>query len=237
MQNKYKLDNIEIAGKVYPLGYLSSAPGHKSYPQVMVNDKPIISVEIEFGKATEYSLRQAEIAINSFIASNERYAYLPGEVFDAGVPKNFLDCISKSSLYTVDQYLMLGVEQVVIESKQYDENWFRFAVYDKSLCNKFLLLKHLSYNGGLSVTNNLMDELEAIILKCSMMNLPLDSREVNLCIKNIQDLIGQKYGDFAGLYFSNLEEKWEYLSHKERERQLKIYTKSELHQLIFKQID
>ena len=73
--------------------------------------------------------------------------------------------------------------------------------------------------------------LSQLIKNCAKLNVTLDSSEFNNALKQIQLNIGQKYGDFASIFFASYDNQWHFLSQDVRETILTDYVNQERKEL------
>lgn len=236
MLNKFKINNVTIDDVNYSLAYPTTISYSTMYPQIMINNKPIVSVKNYQGHICDDSIEYAKVAINSYKDSGGKYAYLPDEAFDDLKSKKLEDCVGLFSDCTIDEYNILGVYHVVIESKKYDTSWFRFAIYDLDICKSLILYKQSAsqfpptyYS---SKHSSLLEEVDMLIRATALLVGDLEDETFNKSLKNIQSLIGQKHGDYAALFFSDYSETWLQMPSSDKVRVLHIYVKNELNLII-----
>ena len=133
-------EEIEIDGITYPLQNKIRFKYAESWANVMVDAKPVGIVRFIDKKIDEESVERAKRAIASFKKSNGKWAEIPDpsiEYKDQDFTLSLVD-IHKAS---IDLFQHSGSTHYVVESHDADENWFRFAVFDRDLIEQIYALK------------------------------------------------------------------------------------------------
>ncbi len=146
VEAKESMKAIIIAGETYKLSCLDLNRGPRTYPTVLVGEKqrPVISVEHFNGRPTEHDVLRAELAINSYNNSGQMYNAIPnGELFKGDMVLNVLQAIDdvSSGLSECQLWGLSDDCHIHIYRKEYDEQFYSFNVWDKSLCAQLLLAK------------------------------------------------------------------------------------------------
>lgn len=152
--SKEKATNIIVDGNFYRLAYNSPVTHGQSSPLVMVGDYPIITIEHNYGVPLEKDIERARIALKTFKASEQKYAYLPDFSITLSAPKQLIVSELNPNSIKSDEYQMQGMHFIVIEAKIADKNWFKFAVFDCVMARKILLLLGKEYSYSCYNTRN-----------------------------------------------------------------------------------
>jgi hypothetical protein len=231
-----KPNSISLCGQEYSLNYAFPLTGKKTYPQVVINVNPLITIEHNSNIPYPISLKLAEIAIFSYKENNGRYAYLPDNDMSSTVTLE--QAFSDLTTLIADVYDHFGTSYLVIEGSVNDK-FFQFAIFDHYLCRKLITHKHImNPSSSELISFNLsmdIEYLDSLIMQCAHAVGDIESKVFNETLANIQQNIGQDDSGFAEEYFYDYDgDIWDRFPVSEKIIILTNYVKAEMKTLLSK---
>lgn len=124
---------------------LSMQRGHQ-YPVLHIDGKPIVSIEVNYGVATEGSLRRAHHALKDYFGHDGKYNMLPDFEYDQQHSRLDLSCIDdgqtevfcyNSAHPTTGQ----SIDFITVEGSCEQGIYFKFVIWDKDLITQCIKIK------------------------------------------------------------------------------------------------
>lgn len=242
MYKPSKPKSLTINDDTYELRHIFHGSYSKNYPQLMIDNKPLVGIEHLYDAPNEEDIVRAGFCIASYQENKGKWAFLPEQSIKLDYSPQLSHAFLNLNKISIDYYVNFGVEYLIIEMHDENDNWLQFVVFDESLCQKLIMHKNIMNDSLIRQTESiafnlsptLIDYLDSIIMHCAYIE-QIDSKKFNDSLSIIQQTIGQNYGDFASEYFSDYtDNQWAILNNKERKEILINYVKSELRHLLNK---
>jgi hypothetical protein len=127
-------NEITIESKTYPLQYLYTVAHNYYSAYLMIDKKPIVSIEYYCEQPNDISLRRAILAIDSYRYSGGKYAVIAdmSVTSEQDIQLPFTVDMLDRKKSNIDLFEFFGTPHLIIEAKE-GIPYYRYAIYDQDL--------------------------------------------------------------------------------------------------------